>query len=106
MAKYYTPGKKTIHEVGVSPDIEVPISDAEERRIVLAQAKRPLTPEEQNEAAKVEDRQLERAVGSLRSILIYKAKQTALNAPPKPIGETKPPAPKSADAAPTPDAAR
>jgi carboxyl-terminal processing protease len=38
MAKYYTPSKrKTIHEVGVSPDIEVPISDAEERRIVLAE---------------------------------------------------------------------
>ena len=40
MAKYYTPSKKTIHEVGVSPDIEVPISDAEERRIMLAEAKR------------------------------------------------------------------
>ncbi len=25
MAKYYTPSKKTIHEVGVSPDIDVPI---------------------------------------------------------------------------------
>jgi carboxyl-terminal processing protease len=36
MAKYYTPSKKTIHEVGVSPDIEVPISDAEERRVILA----------------------------------------------------------------------
>ena len=61
MAKYYTPSRKTIHEVGVSPDIDVPISDAEERRIVLAEAKRALTPEEQTEAAKAEDRQLERA---------------------------------------------
>jgi carboxyl-terminal processing protease len=84
MAKYYTPSKKTIHEVGVSPDIEVPISDAEERRIILAQAKRPLTPEEQIEAAKAEDRQLERAVSSLRSILIYQERQAALNAAPKP----------------------
>jgi carboxyl-terminal processing protease len=83
MAKYYTPSKKTIHEVGVSPDIEVPISDAEERRIILAEAKRPLTPEEQIEAAKAEDRQLERAVSSLRSILIYRERQAALNAAPK-----------------------
>jgi len=40
MAKYYT-RQEDDHEVGVSPDIEVPISDAEERRIVLAEAKRP-----------------------------------------------------------------
>src|SRR5271167_4498772 len=39
-AKYYTPGKKVIHEVGISPDIDVPITDTEERRIVLAEAKR------------------------------------------------------------------
>jgi len=106
MAKYYTPSKKTIHEVGVSPDIEVPITDAEERRIVLAEAKRPLTPAEQNEAAKAEDRQLERAVGSLRSILIYRARQMALNPSPKTTTETNPPAAKSADAAATPAAAR
>jgi len=81
MAKYYTPSKKTIHEVGVSPDIEVPISDAEERRIVLAEVKRPLTPEEQAEAAKMEDRQLERAVSSLRSVLIYQERQAALKTP-------------------------
>ena len=97
MAKYYTPSKKTIHEVGVSPDIDVPITDVEERRIVLAEAKRPLTPEEQTEAAKVEDRQLERAVSSLRSILVYRERQAALKALPKTTPEAKPPAPKSAD---------
>jgi carboxyl-terminal processing protease len=100
MAKYYTPSKKTIHEVGVSPDIEVPISDEEERRIILAEAKRPLTPEEQAEAAKAEDRQLERAVSSLRSILIYRERQAALNA------SAKPPVPKSADTTTTPVPAR
>lgn len=87
MAKYYTPSRKTIHEVGVTPDIEVPISDAEERRIVLAEAKRSLTPEEQVEAAKADDRQLERAVSSLRSILIYRAHQTAT---PKTSAQTAP----------------
>jgi carboxyl-terminal processing protease len=98
MAKYYTPSKKTIHEVGVSPDIDVPITDAEERRIMLSETKRPLTPEEQTEAAKVDDRQLERGVASLRSVLIYKTRQASLNAP----TETKPPAPKSVDATATP----
>ncbi len=106
MAKYYTPSKKTIHEVGVSPDIEVPISDAEERRIVLAEAKRPLTPEEQADAAKMEDRQLERAVRSLRSILIYRERQAALKAPPETTAGTKPPAQKPAEDAATPDTSR
>ncbi|HEX4140889.1 MAG TPA: S41 family peptidase [Candidatus Methylacidiphilales bacterium] len=81
MAKYYTPSHRTIHEVGVSPDIDVPISDAEERRIVLVESHRQLTPEEQVEAAKMEDRQLERAVTALRSVRIYKDRQAMLNAP-------------------------
>jgi carboxyl-terminal processing protease len=106
MAKYYTPSKKTIHEVGVSPDIEVPISDTEERRVILAEARRPLSPEEQVEAAKADDRQLDRAVGSLRSVLIYREKQAALNAPPKPSADLKPPAPASADASTPPPAAQ
>jgi len=95
MAKYYTPSKKTIHEVGVAPDIEVPITDAEERRIMLSETKRPLTPEEQTEAAKVDDRQLQRATASLRSILIYKARQAALDVP-----KLTPPAPRAADGQP------
>jgi carboxyl-terminal processing protease len=80
MAKYYTPSKKTIHEVGVTPDIDVPITDAEERRIVLVESHRALTPQEQVEAAKMEDRQLERAVTALRSVRIYKDRQVMLNA--------------------------
>jgi carboxyl-terminal processing protease len=97
MAKYYTPSKKTIHEVGVAPDIDVPISDAEERRIVLAQQKRTLTPDEQADVAKMEDRQLERAVSSLRSVRIYRERQAALSDA-KSSTEPKPPAQKSVDA--------
>ena len=104
MAKYYTPSKKTIHEVGVSPDIDVPISDAEERRIILAESKRPLSPEEQVEAAKAVDRQLDRAVSSLRSILIYHARQAALKPAAKTTAQGQPPAPKSSDGT-TPPAA-
>ena len=78
MAKYYTPSKKVIHGVGVSPDLEVPISDVEERRILLAEAKRPLSPEEQAEAAKADDRQLARAVTALRIARIYQVRRDAL----------------------------
>ncbi|MCE0483594.1 MAG: S41 family peptidase [Methylacidiphilales bacterium] len=90
-AKYYTPAKKTIHEVGITPDIEVPITDTEERRVVLAEAKRPLSDEEKAEAAKAEDRQLERAVDSLRSIRIYDERQAGLNAAPKTTAANQPP---------------
>jgi len=106
MAKYYTPSKKTIHEVGVSPDIEVPISDAEERRIILAEEKHPLTPDEQVDMAKVEDRQLERAVSSLRSIIIYRAKQATLSASAKSATETPPTLQKSAEGTTAPAATR
>jgi carboxyl-terminal processing protease len=96
-AKYYTPSKKTIHEVGIAPDISVPITDAEERGIVLAEVKRPLSPDEKAETAKVEDRQLERAVSSLRSIRIYRERQAALNPAPPQTAAANPPAPKPAD---------
>jgi carboxyl-terminal processing protease len=98
-AKYYTPSKKTIHEVGISPDIEVPISDSEEERIILAQQKEAMTPDASTD---VNDRQLERAVSSLRSIGIYKERQAAMNAAPKSASGTAP-ADKSGSAAPTPN---
>jgi carboxyl-terminal processing protease len=82
-AKYYTPSKKTIHEVGISPDIEVPITDAEDRRIVMAQSNRALTPDEQADVAKMVDKQLERAVSSLRSVRIYSDRQALLGLPAK-----------------------
>src|SRR5204862_6147787 len=34
-AKYYTPSHKVIHEEGITPDIAVPMSDQEERDIIL-----------------------------------------------------------------------
>ena len=105
-AKYYTPSKKTIHEVGIAPDIEVPITDVEERRIVLAETKRQLTPEEQADVVKMQDRQLERAVSSLRSVRIYNERQAAVNAAPKTTASASQAAPKAADATSTPGAAR
>jgi len=105
-AKYYTPSKKTIHEVGISPDISVPISNAEERRIVLAESKRGLSSDEQAEVAKMEDRQLERAVTSLRSVRIYNERQAALNTAPKTTAAANQSASKPADGSTTPATAR
>jgi carboxyl-terminal processing protease len=82
-AKYYTPSDKSIQGTGIAPDIDVPITDEEERGIVLAQAKRALAPDESTAATKATDRQLERAVSSLRSITIYNQRQAELNATPK-----------------------
>jgi len=77
-AKYFTPSGKSIHEIGVTPDLSVPVTNAEERRVILAEAKRALTPEEKSEAAKADDRQLERAVSALRTVRVYRAKQEKL----------------------------
>ncbi len=67
-AKYYTPANRSIQEIGITPAIVVPITNAEERRIILAEAKRALTPEEKAEADKADDRQLTRAVVALRTV--------------------------------------
>ena len=74
-ARYFTPSGQSIHEIGVTPDIVVPITNVEERQIILSEAKRALTPEEKTEAAKADDRQLERAVTALRTEQAFKAKQ-------------------------------
>jgi carboxyl-terminal processing protease len=97
-AKYYTPSKKSIHEIGIAPDISVPITDAEEREVVLAELKRPLSPDEKTEASKAEDRQLERAVSSLRSVRIFRERQAALNATVPQTAAANAPAPKPSDA--------
>lgn len=91
-AKYYTPSKKTIHEVGVSPDIEVPLTDVEERHVSLFQLSRPLTAQEKTDLGKSEDKQLLRAVRSLRSVKIYQERQAQLTAPAAPASPTVPPA--------------
>jgi len=106
MAKYYTPSKKSIHGVGIAPDIAVPVTEDEARHIVMAQSNHPLTPEEQAEVAKSVDRQLNRAVSPLRSVKLYSERQAALPPAPKTTAEAKPSAEKSADSSATPATTR
>jgi carboxyl-terminal processing protease len=76
-AKYYTPSLKTIHEVGIEPDILAPISDYEERQLVLIRSTRPLTPEEKTEILDFRDTQLDRAVATLKGIRIFQDRTSA-----------------------------
>jgi carboxyl-terminal processing protease len=73
-AKYYTPSHKVIHEKGISPDIVVPISDEEERDILLKRTPggvESLDEPERDRVNNARDPQLERAMDLLKGITLY-----------------------------------
>jgi carboxyl-terminal processing protease len=75
-AKYYTPSHKVIHEHGVTPDILVPVTEEEERKLMEQRSRASLPPEEgEKPAEKVADAQLERAVDVIKGVKLF-AKQT------------------------------
>src|SRR6185369_17864218 len=64
-ARYYTPSHKVIHEVGITPDILVPLTDAEETDIVLKRTTGGIETLEEADRERVKnsrDPQLDRAV--------------------------------------------
>lgn len=74
-AKYYTPSEKVIHEKGIEPDIVVPMSPEEWRKIWLKR-NRPanyLQEEDEENLEDVEDSQLNRALDVLKGIMIFEA---------------------------------
>ena len=77
-AKYYTPSHKVIHEHGVTPDIIVPISEEDERKL-LEQRVRASLPQQQDDTAEkvtpIADVQLDRAVDVIKGVKLF-AKQT------------------------------
>ena len=76
VAKYYTPSHKVIHEHGITPDILVPMSDAEEAALVVQRSPGGVEslPEKQQAAIRaIRDTQLERAEDLLKGLLIYNA---------------------------------
>ena len=77
-AKYYTPSHKVIHEHGVVPDIVVPVSEENERKLMEQRARANLPPEEGAEKVQpVADEQLDRAIDVLKGVKLF-AKQTKL----------------------------
>ena len=80
VAKYYTPSHKVIHEHGITPDILVPMTDAEEAAMVVQRSPgglESLPDKQQAEIRAIHDTQLERAEDLLKGLLIYNAMDVA-----------------------------
>ena len=68
---YYTPSKRVIHKHGIAPDIEVVLTDSEIREVLEAQQRAAAEPEQ----GPYRDRQLQRALDTLRSYDVYRQAQ-------------------------------
>lgn len=77
-AKYYTPSHKVIHEHGVTPDIIVPVSEENERKLLEQRARANLPPapvtaydEGGKEVQTVADAQLDRAIDVIKGVKLF-----------------------------------
>jgi len=70
-AKYYTPSKKIIHEIGITPDIEVDISTKIENLLLYQMISYPGVPHPGKKGT-VTDIQLRRAYDILKGVRIFK----------------------------------
>ena len=73
-AKYYTPSHKVIHEVGITPDIVVPIAFEDDRAIQIQRTPgglESLHEKERQQVLEMRDPQLDRAMDLLRGITIF-----------------------------------
>ena len=84
-AKYYTPSHKVIHEAGITPNVVVPLTDEEERDIMLKRMPggiESLDEKEQERLSSFRDPQLDRATDLLKGILLFTERNPA-----KPTGK-------------------
>ncbi|MGV3662806.1 MAG: S41 family peptidase [Prosthecobacter sp.] len=72
-AKYYTPSHRTIHENGVEPNIVSALTSEEEMRISKWRGSHGTGEAAALELANLGDKQLERAVDSLKGVLVFDA---------------------------------
>ena len=73
-AKYYTPSHKVIHEAGITPNVVVPLTDEEERDIMLKRMPggiESLDEKERERVSESRDPQLDRATDLLKGILLF-----------------------------------
>ena len=74
-AKYYTPSHKVIHEHGVTPDIMVPVSEEDERKLLEQRLSASLPQTETTEkVTPIADVQLDRAIDVIKGVKLF-AKQ-------------------------------
>lgn len=96
-AKYYTPSHRTIHENGVEPNIVSALTTDDELRISKWRASHGTGEAAALELANLGDKQLERAVDSLKGVLVFDAFVARPLAPAaKPLEEAKVQAPAGA----------
>ncbi len=72
-AKYYTPSHKVIHEKGITPDIEVRMTDEEARLLMIKRSHVRadlIEPADRDKVAEVSDRQYDRAVDLLKGLVL------------------------------------
>jgi carboxyl-terminal processing protease len=87
-AKYYTPSHRVIHEQGIMPDIAVPISDEEERDLMLRRTPggvESLSDKDRDRLMNEGDPQLQRAMDLLKMITLYTARNPGVD---KPVAKT------------------
>jgi carboxyl-terminal processing protease len=80
VAKYYTPSHKVIHQHGITPDILVPLSDAEEAALLLKRSPSGpdgILPGAHLQPDAIHDEQLERAQDLLKGLMLYDQLTTA-----------------------------
>ncbi|MGN6643907.1 MAG: S41 family peptidase [Verrucomicrobiota bacterium] len=73
-AKYYTPSHKVIHEVGITPNVIVPVTDEEERDIILRRTPGGIETLDEADRERIDnqrDPQLDRANDLLKGILLF-----------------------------------
>jgi len=79
-ARYFTPGGASIHEKGISPQIEVVMSPEEDNKLRLQRNRRDVTnPQEFNERfgfVPIEDRQLQAGLDVLRAAEVMSTRAT------------------------------
>ncbi len=71
-AKYYTPSKQVIHEKGITPTILATMTIEQERAMMARRNDELLSPEQQEIISKIRDPQLDRAVDSLKGVLVFR----------------------------------
>src|SRR5437867_9544961 len=81
-AKYYTPSHTVIHEDGITPDILVPVTDEEERDILLQRTPggvESLDEKDRERVGRARDPQLDRAMDLLKGITLFTQRAPGLD---------------------------